>query len=236
MALLLAAVAMLAGGLGVASAPALSAPAASTEVDDGTKRHWLGPLRHGRVLAVLLVGMFGLGSIAVVEIATVGFSDQAGSRAASGILLALLSVGGLVGGIYWAGRRQPGTHAVQLAVLLVALAVMWWALSLSNGLIVLAVLLVVAGLVMNPVTAVQLAIMNDLASRRSLTEAFGWLGGVVAAGEGLGAAASGALVDLDPDYGFWLAAAMTTTAAVVTFAFLTRRRVQSEAPTSSETP
>ncbi|MGH3499925.1 MAG: MFS transporter [Nocardioidaceae bacterium] len=224
MALLLAAVIALVGCVGLATAPALSVSALGIETSGGERRHWLGPLRHGRVLAVLPVGMLAMGSIAVVEIATVGFAGQAGSRAASGILLALLSVGGIAGGLCWAARRQPGTHVMQLAALLIVLAITWFVLSLSTGIIVLAVLLIAGGLVMNPATTAQLATMSDLAPRRSLTEAFGWLGAATAAGEGLGAAASGVVVDLHPEYGFWLAAGMAATAAALTCAFLIRRR------------
>lgn len=107
----------------------------------------------------------------------------------------------------WAARRQPGTHLTQLAVLLILLGFCWFILSLPAGIIVFAVLVFAVGLVMNWVTTVQLVTMSDLAPRDSVTEAFGWLAATIAIGEDLGAAAAGVVVDLHPDYGFWLAAA-----------------------------
>lgn len=222
LALLLGAVIVLAGCAGIATAPVLSAPAVSTADSGQAGRDWLGPLRHGRVLVVLPVGMLGQGSIAVIEIATVGFADEAGSRAASGFLLALLSTGGIIGGLVWAARRQPGTHVTQLAVLLILLGLGWLILSLPAGIIVFAVVVLAVGLVMNWVTTVQLATMSDFAPRDSVTEAFGWLAAAIAIGEGLGAAAAGVVVELHPDYGFWLAAAMTAAASALTFTLLIR--------------
>lgn len=220
-ALLVAGVTVLVGCLSAASA---RIPFPPPEVAAGPRRHWLGPLRHVRVLAVVPVGMLGLGSISMVEIATVAFSDSAGNRDASGILLAVLSAGGLAGGLYWAARRQPGTHAGQMSVLLLLLGAGWFVLSLAPGLVVLGVLLALAGLVLNPVTATQTAIVNDVAPRNSLPEAFGWLTAAEAAGEALGAPLSGVLVDRSPDYGFWLAAVAAGVAAVLAFALLTGRK------------
>jgi MFS family permease len=180
------------------------------------RRHWLGPLRHPPVLALLPVGFLLMGSIVVIELSLVAFADQNRSPGVGGLLIAVLSVGGVAGGLYWGSRRQPGTVPQQLTVLLAVLGVGWALLALpERSPWVLAVLLIVAGLALNPAITAQFSTMEEIAPDEAMTESFGWLNAVASAGAAVAATVTGLLVRTDPSLGFLLAAGMCATAFVI---------------------
>ncbi|MGH4011676.1 MAG: MFS transporter [Pseudonocardiaceae bacterium] len=210
-ALIVAAVASAAGCLLVAVSPHTS-PGPRRE---HRERHWLGPLRFAPVLGVLPIGFLLMGSIAVIEVSLVAFAEHRGTPALAGALIAVLSVGGVVGGLYWGSRRQPGTSAGQLVVLLAALAVGWALLARADAAWLLGGLLLVAGLVLNPAITAQFSVMDYVAPPESITEAFGWLNALASAGSAAGAAAVGLLVTERSGPGFLLAAGMCGLGVVI---------------------
>ena len=138
---------------------------------DGSKRwrgeihdvSWLGPLvaRGMRaLLAVLLV--FGV-AVGVVQVAVPAFADEHGSAATGGLLLAALSVGNLTGGLVYGARSWPGTPARRLALLLALLGVGFALLAAADAPLVLAALLVLAGLVLAPATVVGSTLLDSVA-------------------------------------------------------------------------
>jgi MFS family permease len=173
----------------------------------------LGPLRHGPVLGVLPVGLLLLGSIGAIEVSVVSFADHAGQPEVAGLLIAALSVGGILGGLAWGSRRQPGTTTGQALVLIAVTGAAWAALVLAEDVGVLVVLLVVAGLALTPAITAIYGVMDEVAPQEQLTESFGWLSSVGAAGSSIGSAAAGAVAGAVAGNGFLLAAAMCATAA-----------------------
>jgi MFS family permease len=221
LALLVSAAVTLGGCLFVATSP-FTTPALRTNAGE---RHWLGPLRYPRVLGMLPVGFLLMGSIVVIEMTLVAFADQLRPSGMAGLLIAVLSVGGVVGGLYWGARRQPGTNAQQLMVLLVVLAAGWALLATTANPWLLAGLLALAGLMLNPAITAQFSTMDDLAPEDAITESFGWLNAVASAGSATGAAVTGLLVRQGPEAGYLLAAGMCTVAFLIALAMQRAWRV-----------
>ena len=210
LALVAAAAATLAGCLPVAASPHIR------QVREAAgRRDWLGPLRHAAVLGLLPVGFLLLGSIAAVEVSLVSFAGHIGRQDLAGVLVAALSVGGVAGGVYWGSRRQPGTNAQQLAVLLGGLAAGWGLLALPAGPWALGGLLLLAGLALNPAITAAFSTMDDAAPQAALTESFGWLNALGSAGGAAGAAVAGSLVQQGATAGFLLAAGMCGAACAI---------------------
>lgn len=222
-ALIVAAVATAAGCLLVAASPH-AAPSPPSEHRAQHERHWLGPLRSGAVLGLLPVGFLLMGSITVIEVSLVSFADHRGAPGLAGVLIAVLSVGGVAGGLYWGARKQPGTNAGQLLVLLGALALGWGLLASSDVPWLLGALLVLAGLVLNPAITAQFSTMDDVAPPQAITESFGWLNATASAGAAAGASVVGLLVTERAEPGFLLAAGMCAAGCLIAAALQSRWR------------
>ncbi|WP_372411338.1 MFS transporter [Streptomyces luteireticuli] len=194
LALFCAAVATAAGCLPVAASPHLGAAV----VPDGAGRNRPRPLRRPAVLGVLPVGFLLLGSVSAAEVSLVAFADGADRRDAAGPLIAALAAGGVLGGLCQGGRRQEGAHARRLTVLLAA---GWAALAACHGLWQPVAVLVPTGLLLNAAVTAQFRTLDEVAPRDALTEAFGWLNSLGAAGSSAGAAAAGAVAGPGPDPG-----------------------------------
>ncbi|MBC3990215.1 MFS transporter [Streptomyces sp. AC563] len=215
LALVAAAVATAVGCVLVAVSPQAKAVPPAEQGD----RHWLGPLRFRAVLGLLPVGFLLIGSIVAIEVTLVSFADIRGTPSLSGVLIAVLSVGGVAGGLYWGARRQPGTHVQQLVVLLGALGAGWGLLAVTRNPWVLGGLLLLAGLVLNPAITAQFSAMDDVAPPEMITESFGWLNAMTSAGSAAGATLAGLLVSERAEPGFLLAAGMCLLGCLVAAAF-----------------
>ncbi|MDG4536503.1 MFS transporter [Streptomyces sp. AV19] len=204
LALLCAAVATATGCLATAASSRVGAAARP----NGVGRNEPGPLRRPAVLGVLPIGFLLLGSVSAAEVSLVAYADGADRRDAAGPLIAALAAGGVLGGLCQGGRRKTGAPARRLTVLLAALAAGWAALAACRGLWQLGGLLVPAGLLLNAAVTAQFRTLDEVAPREALTEAFGWLNSLGAAGSSAGAAAAGAVAGPGPDpgAGFLLAA------------------------------
>jgi MFS family permease len=156
---------------------------------------WLGPLAAVGMRALLAVLLaFGV-AVGIVQVAVPAFADAHGSAAAGGLLLAALSAGNLTGGIVYGSRSWPGTLAFRLTALLVALGAGFALLAAAGGPVVLAALLVLAGLVLAPSTVVGSTLLDHVAPPGTMTEAFAVLVMGIVAGSAVGNALGGALVD-----------------------------------------
>jgi hypothetical protein len=110
-------------GLGLAGASTLGQPRAAAAVcipvHLPSGRSLLGPLLLPGVrwvaTAMLAVGF----ALAPLEVGVIARATQAGSPAAAGYLLAVLSVGSAAGGLLWGRLRRPPTSGLFLAVMAV---------------------------------------------------------------------------------------------------------------------
>jgi MFS family permease len=162
----------------------------------------------------LCVMAFGLG---LVEVGVPAVAILAGDRAASGWLLALWSVGSLVGGLTTARltwRRSPAERWPYLlggVTLGTATVVVGW----HFGLAWLGACLFLAGLALAPSLAAGYGVIGDRAAPGRRTDAFAWTTTFLLLGIGGGAALGGVLADISPSWTFTAGTLVTGVAAVV---------------------
>ena len=168
------------------------------------ERHLLGPLAASpvrRVLASILGLAFAWGAL---ELAIAAYADSIHHSA--GPLLAIWAVGSVIGGLLFALRRWPQTPQRMLGILLLLNLTGFVVLLLAQTPWQLGALLVVTGVVNAPVIATLYVLIESLAPRGTVTEAFTWVSTTFTVGIGVGAASAGVISDVvEPRAAFWLA-------------------------------
>ena len=179
------------------------------------------------VLTMVPVG-FALGSI---EVALPAFADAEGSHELAGVLLALWSMGSAIGGLVY-GARERRSSLVRVHVRMALLLPLGVApLALAESPLLMAVLVIPAGLFVAPLIATRNELAGYVAPRGAETEAFTWPLTALVSGVSLGSAAAGALVDaVDWQVPLFVAAASAALGACV---LLARRRTLEVTPTST---
>jgi MFS family permease len=156
---------------------------------------WLGPLEApGMRLTLVVLTLFGV-AIGVIQVATPAFMAERGSAEAGGLLLAAMSGGSLIGGIVYGARTWPGAARLQLVALMAGLAGAFCLLALAGVPVVLAALLLVAGLLLAPTTVVGSALLDRVAPSGTATEAFTVMVMGIVAGTAIGNGVGGAIVE-----------------------------------------
>jgi predicted MFS family arabinose efflux permease len=156
---------------------------------------WLGPLTAPGVRTIF-GAMMVLGLVlGVVQVAVPAVTAEADSTALAGVLLAVMSAGSLVGGIAYGSRSWPGGVAGRLAVLFAALALGCALLTVAAPLPIMAVILFAVGLLLAPITIISSSLLDIVAPRRAITEAFSILIMGDVAGTAAGTAIAGTLID-----------------------------------------
>jgi MFS family permease len=139
------------------------------------------------------VALTGIG-LGAIEVGLPSLAIHAGSRPASGVLLALWSVGSLVGGLWYGSRTWQSSLNHRYRVLL-GLAVLCTlpliaARSIPAGL----VCSLLAGVTIAPVFTCQYALVGRSVSAGSETEAFTWVSAALIGGLAAGSAIGGAAI------------------------------------------
>jgi hypothetical protein len=153
--------------------------------------HWLGALAAPAMRWVLPVMGCLLGGFAAVEVTVAAHAVEAGHRSLAGPVLAGLSVAGIAGGLFWGIRRPAAPVPVQLLRLALAGAVPLLVLPFTGSLLVVAGLLVLAGLVTAPLIATSYSAAQQAAPAGTVTEALTWLVAAGQAGAAIGSALAG---------------------------------------------
>lgn len=155
----------------------------------------LGALAARGVAGVLLVVVVSASAIGALEVAVIAFAADHGAANLGGLLLAVLGIGSIAGGL-WYGSR-PG-HALSAGYrrCLVALTIGFVPLFAAPDPVVLAALLLIAGLAIAPASVAQFGMIGALAPARSVTEAFTWLLSASQAGTAAGTGLAGIVTDL----------------------------------------
>ncbi|MFD0901312.1 MFS transporter [Actinomadura sediminis] len=188
---------VLTGALGIAGTlvVALSGPSRRWR-GEPRAADWAGPLRSPG-LRVLLVSLACAGiALGVYAVAVVAYAERHGSDAASGLLLACMAGGALLGGLVYGARRWAGEPHRRLPWLLAALAIGYAPLVLAPAAPAMAVLAFLSGIFLAPVLACSFSLVDRLAPAGTVTEAFAWVVAAVGAGGALGSAVSGFGQDL----------------------------------------
>ena len=178
------------------------------------RAHPLADPRLRRILlATLLIGT-GFGA---VEVAIPAFAIQRGSEAASGLLIAALSLGGIAGGLVLGSVPGGSTVQRRAGALIAGLSAGFCLLALAPSLAILAVLLVVAGLPLTAAITMVTLLVDDNAPPGSAAQAIGWLATSIATGAAVGAALAGPISEqAGTDPAFLLGAAAVACAAALT--------------------
>ena len=144
-------------------------------------------------LLIAFATTLGLG-FGSVEVGMPAFAELHGTRALGGLGLAAFSAGSFVGGLL-AGTRP--TDDVDRRLLRVAPLIPLALLAIAGAWSIpsLCVLAFVAGLPVAPGVAAVYGLIDRVAPRPAIAEAFAWFGMAISLGLALGTAASGSLVD-----------------------------------------
>ncbi|GAA4920014.1 MFS transporter [Streptomonospora salina] len=178
--------------------------------------NWLGPLMEPQVRRVLVCFVFVGAALGALAVGAVAYSEQAGDRDVSGLLLSANGFGALVGGLTYGTVRIPLPPARRFRVLLAGLALGYLPLLLMPGPALMTVLAALSGLFLAPALACTFLLLGRLAPQGTTTEAFSWLISVFMCGSALGTAAAGAAADAAGALGvFAVTGAVTVTAALL---------------------
>ena len=131
------------------------------------------------------------------------------ARAAVGVVLAVWSIGSILGGLVYGGLHLASSAARQLPVLVAAVAVGAVLPVLAPGVAVLGVLLVLSGSTIAPFSACNSVLLSAAAPRGTVTEAFAWNGSMIFGGAAAGTALAGVLVDSHGARAAFVATAVT---------------------------
>jgi len=170
------------------------------------------------IAATALVG----GVIGGLQVGVPTFASAHGAPAASGVLIALLSIGGIAGATIYGGRRWSRPPAGRLLALLAALSVAMVLSVAAPSLAVLGVALALAGLPLNPSLTTISLLVDTHVSAASATEAFGWLSTGIAGGTGAASAIAGAVSHPSEPRPAFVVAAVAAVAAMLLVASVRR--------------
>jgi predicted MFS family arabinose efflux permease len=159
----------------------------------------------------------------MTDVGVVAFVSGRHASAGAGVVLALWSVGSMVGGLLFGVR--PGRSddaAVARSTLAIALSIA--VAAASPGPVGLAVVLFAGGSTVAPGLARLYARVGAVAPEGASTEAFGWVAVGLLAGSSIGAALGGVVVDaLGARIDFLLAAVAPAVTGLAVLAWLRRR-------------
>jgi MFS family permease len=143
------------------------------------------------LLAPVALTGAGLGAI---EVGLPSLALHAGSRPASGLLLALWSVGSMAGGL-WYGARVWRSPLARRYRMLLGLAVLCTApLIAARSIAAGVVCSLLAGVTIAPMFSCQYALVGRAVSAGSETEAFTWVSAALIGGLAAGSAIGGAVI------------------------------------------
>jgi MFS family permease len=175
-------------GTGLFVASPLAAGAGSRR---GSDDHALANPALRSLLGPIALNGFALGC---VEVGLPSLALHAGSRTASGLLLALWSIGSGLGGLWYGGRSWEIGLTVRYRGLLLAGVVCAAPLIVARTIPEGAVASLLAGLTIAPVFACQYALVGRSVRVGAETEAFTWVSAALVAGLAAGNALGGATI------------------------------------------
>jgi MFS family permease len=147
-------------------------------------------------LVPMVVASAALGSVfGSVEVATVAFSEELGTKSASGPLLATWAFGSLVSGVLTGAVAWRAANASRFRWGMVALAVSVLPLPFLGGFAAMTAVLFVAGFAISPTLIALMALTEEVVPAARLTEGMSIIHTGMAAGIAPGAALAGQVID-----------------------------------------
>ena len=157
--------------------------------------HWAGPLRSPGIRVMITAFVFVGVALGVCSVAVVAYADARHVSYASGLLMALMAAGALVGGILYGRRPRNGPPYRRLLLLMTGLAVGYMPLAWAPAFPVMPLLAIGSGVFLAPMLACSFTLVDALAPKGTVTEAFAWLVTAFAVGGSVGSALAGVAGD-----------------------------------------
>jgi len=147
------------------------------------------------IVAVTLIAL-GIGAMfGSFDISTVAFADEQGHKAWAGLLLAFVSAGSLMGGLFYGSRhwKTPLWKRTVIGALFLGLG--FSAMSLAPNLIVFSIIGFFAGATIAPSLTNTDTVVQRVVKRDQITEGMAWVRIGMGAGVALGAWIAGVLIE-----------------------------------------
>ncbi|WP_251018558.1 MFS transporter [Streptomyces sp. ISL-11] len=145
---------------------------------------------------VLTIAYAGMGfQFGAVDVTMIAFAREQSTPGVAGVLISLIAVGSMVAGVIYGAVNWRLSQAQLLSVTTCVLTLGALPLVFANSTLVMAFLAVVAGIAISPALIAGSTLLESLAPKGSLSEAFSWLTSAGALGIASGTAAGGQLAD-----------------------------------------
>jgi predicted MFS family arabinose efflux permease len=151
-------------------------------------------LRIGRMRLLLAIAGAVGAVIGGIQVGVPTLATAHHKPAAAGLLIAMLSIGGIAGAAAYGARPWAAAAGARLVSLTTAITLCASAMVAVEGLVVAGVLLLIVGLALNPALTTLSLLVDRLTTEPTAAEAFGWLSTGIAVGTGAAAAIAGVLV------------------------------------------
>ncbi|MGH3822929.1 MAG: MFS transporter, partial [Pseudonocardiaceae bacterium] len=175
------------------------------------RRGFTGPLTASSLRALLVsIGVTGF-ALGALRIGLLGYADAHHILTAGGLLFTMLGVGSLAGGLVYGARTWRRPVADRYRLLLAGFAMAVLPTALPGPVAVMAVLAILAGVLLAPVTICEFSLVPSCAPPGTVTEAYAWSIAATFAGAAAGTAAAGPLVDATG----WRSAVLTAGSALL---------------------
>jgi MFS family permease len=179
------------GTLALAASP----PSRRWRPSPRSEASFFGALRSRGVHTLMVVALGAGGCFGMIELGITAYARAEGSLALVGLLLAVWSIGSMLGGFAIARMPPAPRPGVRLVAFLATMAAGNALLGLASSPWLLAPVLFVAGAAIAPTMATANGAMGTAAPDGMLTEAFGWSLASIMVGGTIGSPAAGFLVD-----------------------------------------
>ncbi|MGN9810406.1 MFS transporter [Micromonospora sp. BQ11] len=193
------------GATGFALSPAVRASRPATPARGGVSGTRPRLYRPGGLVVLAAIGLTAALSSALAVAVTAYISTGGRPSSWAGPIIALESVGSVVGGLWYGARVWRGEPVRRYLWLLAVLAAGAAALPLTvlvtgpltspTGLVLVAALVLVGGIPIAIVGTEEFSLIGDLSPAARRTQAFAGVGSVIAVGSAAGTAAAGAVAD-----------------------------------------
>jgi MFS family permease len=181
--------------LGTTAFTALPPSRAVRPERDRPRAGLLGALGSPGVRTLALTSLPAGVGVGICEVALPAFSDASGEAATAGLLLALWSLGSVIGGLtYGAIRNRPPLDRVHLVVTAL-LPVSLLPLAAAPSVAAMALLVLPAGLFVAPLLATRNELVGWVAPAGARTEAYTWPVTAFVGGIAIGLALAGVIVE-----------------------------------------
>jgi hypothetical protein len=172
--------------------------------------------------------------LAAIDLATVDFAASHGYKPLAGLILGGYALGSAAGGLWYGSKAWRSSLRLRFAVTVVATAAGTASFWLAPGLVALAAIMIICGLVLSPMLITGFSLIERQAAPGRLTEGMAWLTSSISVGTAVGSAAAGQIIDVGGARGGYVfAAACGVGAALVCLAGLTQLTVPSSSMITS---